>query len=90
MCRMIMAADKVNAKVVVITGVGRGLGRAMVKEFAAQGHRVAGSSPQSCGCNSRQSQLRTRLRIRGNDARANQAIGSAARQDDGLRGKGKT
>ena len=31
-----------NAKLVVITGVTRGLGRAMAKEFAALGHNVAG------------------------------------------------
>lgn len=41
---MIMAADKANGKVVVITGVARGLGRAMAHEFAARGHRVAGCS----------------------------------------------
>ena len=31
-----------SAKVVVITGVSRGLGRAMVEEFVRSGHRVAG------------------------------------------------
>ena len=41
---MIMAAQKNEGKVVVITGVARGLGRAMAVEFAAQGHRVAGCS----------------------------------------------
>ena len=41
---MIMAAQKNEGKVVVITGVARGLGRAMALEFAAQGHRVAGCS----------------------------------------------
>tara|TARA_B100001123_G_scaffold418161_1_gene521805 strand:- start:196 stop:897 length:702 start_codon:yes stop_codon:yes gene_type:complete len=40
-----MATKRINTnKVVVITGVGRGLGRAMAKEFVAQGHRVAGCS----------------------------------------------
>ena len=41
---MIMAAQNNEGKVVVITGVARGLGRAMALEFAAQGHRVAGCS----------------------------------------------
>ena len=42
---MIMTAEKINTnRVVVITGVGRGLGRAMAKEFVAQGHHVAGCS----------------------------------------------
>lgn len=31
-----------NEKIIVITGVTRGLGRAMAEEFADQGHRVAG------------------------------------------------
>ena len=40
-----MATKRINTnKVVVITGVARGLGRAMAKEFVAQGHRVAGCS----------------------------------------------
>ena len=40
-----MSLDKTIAKkVVVITGVGRGLGRAMAREFVAQGHTVAGCS----------------------------------------------
>ena len=43
---MIMAADKPEGKVIVITGVSRGLGKAMAREFAEQGHRVAG-----CGRN---------------------------------------
>ena len=41
---MIMATQNNEAKVVVITGVARGLGRALALEFAAQGHRVAGCS----------------------------------------------
>ena len=42
---MIMSPEKTIAKkVVVITGVGRGLGRAMAREFVAQGHTVAGCS----------------------------------------------
>jgi len=41
---MIMAMQNNEDKVVVITGVARGLGRAMALEFAAQGHRVAGCS----------------------------------------------
>ena len=42
---MIMSLDNTIAKkVVVITGVGRGLGRAMAREFVAQGHTVAGCS----------------------------------------------
>ena len=42
---MIMSLEKTIAKkVVVITGVGRGLGRAMAREFVAQGHTVAGCS----------------------------------------------
>ena len=41
---MIMATQNNEGKVVVITGVARGLGRAMALEFAAQGHRVAGCS----------------------------------------------
>lgn len=40
-----MSLEKTIAKkVVVITGVGRGLGRAMAREFVAQGHYVAGCS----------------------------------------------
>ena len=40
-----MSLEKTIAKkVVVITGVGRGLGRAMAREFVAQGHTVAGCS----------------------------------------------
>ena len=39
-----MARDKSIGKVVVITGVARGLGRAMALEFANQGHRVIGCS----------------------------------------------
>ena len=42
--RMIMPVGKSKGKVVVITGVARGLGRAMACEFADQGHRVAGCS----------------------------------------------
>ena len=41
---MIMARGKGDGKVVVITGVARGLGRAMALEFAARGHRVVGCS----------------------------------------------
>ena len=42
---MVMSLEKTIAKkVVVITGVGRGLGRAMAREFVAQGHYVAGCS----------------------------------------------
>ena len=42
---MIMSLEKTIAKkVVVITGVSRGLGRAMAREFVAQGHTVAGCS----------------------------------------------
>ena len=42
---MIMSLEKtITKKVVVITGVGRGLGRAMAREFVAQGHTVAGCS----------------------------------------------
>lgn len=40
---MIMAAGT-RSKVVVITGVGRGLGRAMAIKFAELGHQVAGCS----------------------------------------------
>ena len=43
---MIMAADRPEGRVIVITGVSRGLGKAMAREFAEQGHRVAG-----CGRN---------------------------------------
>ena len=39
-----MAADSALGKTVVITGVTRGLGRAMAREFVAQGHRVCGCS----------------------------------------------
>ena len=40
-----MSLEKtITKKVVVITGVGRGLGRAMAREFVAQGHTVAGCS----------------------------------------------
>ena len=39
-----MARGKSEGKVVVITGVARGLGRAMALEFASQGHRVIGCS----------------------------------------------
>ena len=39
-----MACGKSEGKVVVITGVARGLGRAMALEFAGQGHRVIGCS----------------------------------------------
>tara|TARA_B100000959_G_scaffold277842_1_gene335122 strand:+ start:183 stop:887 length:705 start_codon:yes stop_codon:yes gene_type:complete len=41
---MIMPVRASEEKVVVITGVARGLGRAMACEFAAQGHLVAGCS----------------------------------------------
>ena len=42
---MIMSPKKnIANKVVVITGVGRGLGRAMAKEFVGRGHCVAGCS----------------------------------------------
>ena len=39
-----MARVKSEGKVVVITGVARGLGQAMALEFASQGHRVIGCS----------------------------------------------
>ena len=39
-----MARGNATGKVVVITGVARGLGRAMALEFAGQGHRVIGCS----------------------------------------------
>ena len=39
-----MAMERSEKRVVVITGVSRGLGRAMALEFAEQGHRVAGCS----------------------------------------------
>ena len=39
-----MAADSALVKTVVITGVARGLGRVMAREFVAQGHRVCGCS----------------------------------------------
>jgi NAD(P)-dependent dehydrogenase (short-subunit alcohol dehydrogenase family) len=42
--RMIMARDKALGKVVVITGVARGLGRALAEGMAAKGHRVVGCS----------------------------------------------
>ena len=41
---MIMARAKGDGRVVVITGVARGLGRAMALEFAARGHHVVGCS----------------------------------------------
>ena len=41
---MIMARDKALEKVVVITGVARGLGRALAEGMAANGHRVVGCS----------------------------------------------
>jgi NAD(P)-dependent dehydrogenase (short-subunit alcohol dehydrogenase family) len=42
--RMIMARDKALGKVAVITGVARGLGRALAEGMAAKGHRVVGCS----------------------------------------------
>ena len=39
-----MATESVLGKTVVITGVSRGLGRAMAREFVVQGHRVCGCS----------------------------------------------
>jgi NAD(P)-dependent dehydrogenase (short-subunit alcohol dehydrogenase family) len=39
-----MAADKQEGRVIVVTGVSRGLGRAMAREFAGQGHQVVGCS----------------------------------------------
>ncbi len=39
-----MARGNTAGKVVVITGVARGLGRALAEGFAAEGHRVAGCS----------------------------------------------
>lgn len=42
--RMIMARDKALGKVVVITGVARGLGRALAEGMASKGHRVVGCS----------------------------------------------
>ena len=42
--QVIMARGKSEGKVVVITGVARGLGRAMALEFASHGHRVIGCS----------------------------------------------
>ena len=39
-----MATKSPEKRVVVITGVARGLGRAMALEFADYGHRVAGCS----------------------------------------------
>ena len=42
--KMIMATERSEERVVVVTGVARGLGRAMALEFAEQGHRVAGCS----------------------------------------------
>ena len=41
---MIMARGNATGKVVVITGVARGLGRALAEGFAADGHRVVGCS----------------------------------------------
>ena len=41
---MIMARDKALGKVAVITGVARGLGRALAEGMAAKGHRVVGCS----------------------------------------------
>ena len=41
---MIMARGNATGKVVVITGVARGLGRALAEGFAAKGHRVVGCS----------------------------------------------
>ena len=41
---MIMARDKALGKVVVITGVARGLGRALAEGMASKGHRVVGCS----------------------------------------------
>ena len=41
---VIMARGKTGGKVVVITGVARGLGRAMAKRFAELGHHVVGCS----------------------------------------------
>jgi|LWDU01.1.fsa_nt_gi NAD(P)-dependent dehydrogenase (short-subunit alcohol dehydrogenase family) len=41
---MIMARGNAAGKVVVITGVARGLGRALAEGFAAEGHRVVGCS----------------------------------------------
>jgi NAD(P)-dependent dehydrogenase (short-subunit alcohol dehydrogenase family) len=41
---MIMARGIAVGKVVVITGVARGLGRALAEGFAAEGHRVVGCS----------------------------------------------
>ena len=41
---MIMARDNAAVKLVVITGVARGLGRALAEGFAAEGHQVVGCS----------------------------------------------
>lgn len=41
---MIMARGNAAGKLVVITGVARGLGRALAEGFAAEGHRVVGCS----------------------------------------------
>ena len=44
---MIMEADRPERRVIVITEVSRGLGKAMAREFAEQGHLVAGCGRQS-------------------------------------------
>jgi len=41
---MIMARDNAAVKLVVITGVARGLGRALAEGFTAEGHQVVGCS----------------------------------------------
>jgi len=45
-----MNDDKNKKKVVVITGVTRGLGRAMAEKFIALGHTVAGTAGRSSSC----------------------------------------